>query len=173
MKRLVNEKGLTLVEAVIAATLMAVVLCGSLLLYERGVRDWLWTEEYTEVVDNLRIAADKMASEVRGATEVGEPNVGETKKERLIFDRPSREPDVVRETITYEIVSNVLRWGIRREYSDGRTTTSTNPVTTAVIEVVYFSRPSTAVVEIELIGNAPKTSPVSVRTVVYARALRL
>jgi Tfp pilus assembly protein PilW len=151
MKRLVNEKGLTLIEAVIAATLMAVVLCGSLLLYERGVRDWLWTEEYTEVVDNLRIAADKVASEARGAKA----------SSVVILDEGK--------TLGFEDSTTSTAVYYRFDETDGELERNYQPVTTGVITGVYFSQPGPGVVKIELRGRGVKTGEVSVRTMVYAR----
>ncbi|MDI6631099.1 MAG: hypothetical protein QME13_01575, partial [Thermoanaerobacteraceae bacterium] len=140
MKSYLNEKGLTLVEAVIAATLMAVVLCGSLLLYERGVRDWLWTEEYTEVVDNLRIAADKVASEVRGAKANSVVILDEGKT--LGFE------DSATSTAVYYRFDET-HGELERKAGDG----FFQPVTTGVITGVYFSQLSTGVVKIELNGK--------------------
>lgn len=157
MKPYLNEKGLTLVEALIAATLMAVVLCASLLLYARGVRDWLWTEEYTEVVDNLRIAADKVASEVRGAKASSVVVLDEGK------------------TLSFEDSAGTAVYSYRFDEAEGELERGVGgvfqPVTTGVMTGVYFSQPNTGVVKIELKGKGSKTGEVSVLTIVYARSL--
>lgn len=157
MKSYLNEKGLTLVEVVIAATLIAVVLCASLLLYERGVRDWLWTEEYTEVVDNLRIAADKVVYDVRGA-----------KASSLVISDEGKTlgfEDSATSTLVYYHFDEI-EGELERKVGAG----SYQPVTTGVITDVCFSRPSMAAVKIELTGKGARTGEVSVQTVVYVRS---
>lgn len=144
-----GEKGLTLIEVIIAATLMTLVVCGALLLYEREMRSWVWTEQYSDVVDNLRIAVDKVAYDVRGATSIAVYDGGQTLG--LINSESS-----VR--YTYDAVG-------------GELARNGAPVTTGVITAVDFSQPNPWLVKIELWGKGRETGEVSVRTAVYARAL--
>ncbi|MEW6574408.1 MAG: hypothetical protein AB1374_12345 [Bacillota bacterium] len=153
MRRCLSEKGVTLIEAIVAATLLTIVVCGALLLYERGVRSWVWTEQNAEVVDNLRIAVDKVAYDVRMAAQIVEPVVGVTDVPVLIvYDAYGRRVKYERDT-TGELERN------------------SDPVTTPVITAVYFSRPSEALVKIELRGKERGTTEVSVRTAAYACSL--
>jgi Tfp pilus assembly protein PilW len=159
MRLCLNEKGLTLVEVIVAATLLTIVVCGALLLYEQGVRSWVWTEQQTDVVDNLRIALDKIVYDLREASDISVPGEGEENVEVLTFFYPPDSTDV-----TYDVQDKKLR-------------RNDQPVTTPVITAVYFSRNASnpALVKIELIGKADKvgvkTGEVSVRTAVYARSL--
>lgn len=152
MRCSLDEKGVTLLEALIAATLLSLIIIGSLLLYERGVRTWCWTEQEAEVVDNLRIAVDRMVRDVRGARSIEVPSVSET-SERLEFKSVSGK------TVKYYLKNGVIRL-------------NSQPVTTGVITAVYFSRPSTALVKIELRGKGRGTDEVSVRTAAYAANLQ-
>lgn len=157
MRRSLGEKGLTLVEALAAATLMSLIIIGSLLLYERGVRTWSWTEQEAEVVDNLRIAVDKIVYELRGATDIMNPEVGPSGGTLLEFK------DASEATVKYYLHNKALR---RNE--------NNQPVTTEVVTAVYFSRdaPRPALVRIELWGKGQGTHEVSVRTMAYAANLQ-
>lgn len=150
MRRYLSEKGLTLIEAIVAATLMTLIVCGALLLYEQGVQSWVWTEQNTEVVDNLRIAVDKVAYDVRMAAQIVEPVVGVT-------------------DVPVLIVYDAYGCGVKYERdTTGELERNSDPVTTPVITAVYFSRPSESLVKIELRGKERGTTEVSVRTAVYA-----
>lgn len=168
MRRSLNEKGLTLIEAIVAATLLTIVVCGALLLYERGVRSWVWTEQNAEVVDNLRIAVDKVAYDVRGARDI------------LLPEADGQRSSVL--TIVYDIDGPIQRILTYKRDADGeleRSVQYTNyePLTTDVLESVYFWREVSkpALVRVELVGKGQKTgvktTEISVRTAAYACSL--
>lgn len=159
MRRLDNA-GFSLLEVIIAATLLTMVIFGCFLLYERGVNDWFWTEEYTDTMDNLRIAVDRIVYEVREASDITMPGIGAAGDTLTFIDSTGR-------TITY--------------YFDGDDY-ELERVTTTVTEKVYnqvasrisglnFYRPNYATVNIEIKAKAPKTEEISVRTSAYARSL--
>jgi hypothetical protein len=141
---------MTLVEVVVAATLMAVVLTGSLLVYERALRDWVWTDQYADVLDNLQIGVDRIVGEARKAASVTVEGEGRT----LALTKGG---DTIK--YTYDAVHRELE----RE---------SQPVTTRVITAVNFSADVAypTLVTIELSGRGPRTREVSVRTKVYAGA---
>lgn len=161
MRRCPSEKGLTLIEVIVAATLLTIVVCGVLLLYERGVRNWVWTEQNTEVVDNLRIAVDKIVYDVRGARDI------------VLPEADGRPGSVL--TIAYDDDGRILTY---KRDADGELEqsvqyTNYRPLTTGVLESVCFRREASnpALVRIELVGKGRGTTEVSVRTAVYARNL--
>ena len=171
MRFTLGERGLTLLEALVAAMLLSLIIMGSLLLFERGVRTWCWTEQEAEVVDNLRIAVDRVVYSVRReATKITYPDPGVENETTLTFERQSAEPNVVKETVTYRVADQQLKQVICREWKTDPpgTTQSVNPVTTDVVEAVYFSRPEPALVKIQLSGKGG----VSVRTAAYADNLQ-
>lgn len=158
MKEYRDEKGLTLVEAMVAAALMALIILGSFLLYERGALNWVWTDQETEVVDNLRIALNKVATEVRGAS-LGSIVIPDPENLRFQdsesgatiwyrFDRKDRE----------------LERGVGPKFLF-------QPVTTGVITAVYFSRDpvNPEMIRLALKGKGPRTGEVSVQTAVCVR----
>jgi type II secretory pathway component PulJ len=154
-----DERGLTLVEVLIASVLMTLVIFASFLLYERGVKDWLWTEQETEVVDNLRIAVAKVTYDVRGATTITVPAVYESDVASLALVNSNGQ------TVVYQY--DAAAQELERSVAGG----TYQPVTSGVVTAVYFSRPAPALVQVLLKGKGVQTSEVSVRTAVYARSL--
>ncbi|MGQ9513226.1 PilW family protein [Thermodesulfitimonas sp.] len=156
MKRDRGENGLTLIEAMVAAALMSLIILGAFLLYERGALNWVWTDQETEVADNLRSALDKVATEVRGArassVEIPDP-------QNLRFE--DSESGV---TVWY-------RFDTRQGELERSTGSVFQPVTTGVITAVYFSRDpvNPATIRLVLKGKGPRTAEVSVQTAVCVR----
>lgn len=158
MKWYRDEKGVTLVEAMVAAALMCLVILGSFLLYERGALNWTWTDQETEVVDNLRIALNKVTTEVRGAS-VG--SVVILDPENLRFQDSESGA-----TIWYRFDNGELERGVKVGPKF-----FFQPVTTNVITAVYFSwdRANPALIRIALKGKGSRTGEVSVQTAVCVR----
>lgn len=65
-----NEQGYTLIEAIVALTIFAIVITTVLLLYGNTYTSYLKEKDKIEVEENLRLAAKKMAAELRQAVEV-------------------------------------------------------------------------------------------------------
>ncbi|HIE12601.1 MAG TPA: hypothetical protein EYP63_04110 [Desulfotomaculum sp.] len=164
MRRSLDEKGLTLLEVLVAATLMSLIIVGSLLLFDQGVRAWCWTEQEAEVVDNLCIALDRMVYDVRVAREVYFPDEGETIE---VSNGTGTNPVLGIGVpsvgmVYYEVEYDGGMAELEREVNGG----ANRPVTTRMVTQVWVSRPSEALVKIELRGKGG----VSVRTAAYARA---
>jgi hypothetical protein len=65
-----NERGITLVEVVVAALLLVLVLFATLGLYERGVFTWGRGERTADLQDHLRIALNTLGADIRAAREL-------------------------------------------------------------------------------------------------------
>uniref|UniRef100_A0A7C1F348 Prepilin-type N-terminal cleavage/methylation domain-containing protein n=1 Tax=Ammonifex degensii TaxID=42838 RepID=A0A7C1F348_9THEO len=167
-----QEEGLTLVEVIIAATLTTLILCGAFLLYERGVRDWAWTEQQTDVVDNLRVAAERVASELREARGIDLPDEESPTTDYLQFTNGSGQ------TVIYRFDS--VQGELERSVNGG----VYQPIASRIKEVKFFRLTETVededgnmdvvakpVVEIKLTGKGRKGNEVTVRTAACARLL--
>lgn len=148
-----NEKGFTIVEAVVAATLMAMLFTGGYYLYQRSLEDWYWTDRQAEVQDNLRIGVEKIVYDVRLATSITEPPTDGKQGTVLTIYQGAND-------ITY--------------YRDGtgELQRGDQPVTTGVVTAVNFSRTELNLVNITISGRSPENPElpvITVRTAAYAR----
>lgn len=171
-----NQRGVTLVEALTAAVLLAIVLVGAFGLYEQGVRHWVHTEANLDVQDNLRIAMDFLVRDIRQAREIIFPSpespvdfnkdiAGETEKV-LILIVPNGEEDV---KVTYQWKTSGAgseRFVLDRRYGEG---SPYNRVAYGITRVLV-EQPVPGVVEIMLSGNTGYEE-LTVQTTVRARAL--
>ncbi|MEW6182936.1 MAG: hypothetical protein AB1500_07135 [Bacillota bacterium] len=158
MKQRFNEKGFTLVEAVLTVTLTALLFLGGGLLYRNSLEQWYWADRQSEVQDNLRIGMERIVRDVRLATDITEPVPG-AEGPTLILKQGTGN------IITYELDADG-ELQIRRA--------SAQPVTTGVITAVYFSRTAAnpRLVNITISGRSPENPElpvVTVRTAAYAR----
>ncbi|MEW6447050.1 MAG: prepilin-type N-terminal cleavage/methylation domain-containing protein [Bacillota bacterium] len=159
-----DDAGFTLLEVIIAATLFTVVVLGYFLLLDRGVKDWFWTEEYTDALDNLRIGVDKMAGEVREASAIIKPVWGVPDNNLTLLD--STGENRVRYYVDSE--NELQREQIR--LVDNKKSVS---VVASRISSLSFSRePNSATIKIVIKAKAPKSEEISVQTSVYARNLK-
>jgi prepilin-type N-terminal cleavage/methylation domain-containing protein len=145
-----RQDGFTLVEVLVAATLMAMVMLGTLLLYGQGIRDWIWCEHYAEVLENLRLGVESMVYDLQGATDITVYDGGL----RLAF-----------------MTGNGL---VEYQYDDDENELEKKyhgPLTTGVITSARFSVDPVfpTLVQIQLTGkSSPVTREITVRTKVYA-----
>lgn len=63
-----NKKGFTLIEAMVALTIFAIVVTGVLWIYTNGYASYAKNNQKIEVQENLRIAMNKMSRNIRQAT---------------------------------------------------------------------------------------------------------
>lgn len=69
-----RDKGFTLLEVVIAMTLLSIVLLAGNQLLFSGLKSWIHGEEQIDVVQNMRVGMDFMTREIRSATGVKTAN---------------------------------------------------------------------------------------------------
>jgi prepilin-type N-terminal cleavage/methylation domain-containing protein len=67
MPRTSYPKGFTLVELLVAVTILAIIMAAFFTIFKGGTAAWQKGEVRTELVQNGRIALDRMASEIRCA----------------------------------------------------------------------------------------------------------
>jgi len=65
-----TDSGFTLLEVVIAMTLLSIVLLAGNQLLFSGLKSWIHGEEQIDVVQNMRTGMDFMTREIRSAKEV-------------------------------------------------------------------------------------------------------
>ncbi|MEL7567492.1 MAG: prepilin-type N-terminal cleavage/methylation domain-containing protein [Dehalobacterium sp.] len=69
-----NDNGFTLLEVVIAMSLLSIVLLAGNQLLFSGLKSWIHGEEQIDVVQNMRVGMDLMTREIRSATGVKTAN---------------------------------------------------------------------------------------------------
>ncbi|MBE0467397.1 MAG: hypothetical protein IBX71_09280 [Candidatus Desulforudis sp.] len=105
-----GQRGVTFVEALIAALLLVTVLFAALGLYERGVFTWSRGEKAMDLQDQLRLALDRLSGDIRNARELiyltgppAEISAGETVETTDLIELvlPKRNAPTEVETVHY------------------------------------------------------------------------
>ena len=103
---LCREKGLTLVEILVALAILTIVLGTAINLYLQGVFSWQRQDHFLEAQDNLRIAADRLVRELRQAQRLD----GASSSSRAIFYLlyPENNNTLTEQRVYYYLQGNVL-----------------------------------------------------------------
>ncbi len=164
-----DEKGFTLIEAMVALTIFAFVISTALLVYTNGYASYAKNNYKIEVQESLRIALNKMTRDIRQAEEVtvckqdGSPSPdnkgtgikikkGSGKIIEYSYDRKDREVEVTTGGNPQPVVSYIESLEFQCDTEDGK-----SKVVTIIIK-----------------GKKENTNPpvvIELSTKVYPRAL--
>lgn len=70
MRKMNNQKGFTLVETIIALTILSFLVTAVLLIYAEGYLNYAKSNQKIEVQENLRLTLNKMSREIRQASSI-------------------------------------------------------------------------------------------------------
>ncbi|MEW6425807.1 MAG: prepilin-type N-terminal cleavage/methylation domain-containing protein [Bacillota bacterium] len=103
---MIREKGLTLVEIVVALLILSLILGTAGNLYLQGVLGWQRQDYLLEAQDNLRVAMDRLCRELRQAQRLD----GASHSAELIFYilYPDDEDHFTERKVHYYLKDNVL-----------------------------------------------------------------
>ncbi len=160
-----DSRGFTLIEALVALTIIAFVVGGISLLYLSGYRSYARESARIEVQENLRIAAARMAGKIR-----------EAKPDTII---PENLDDVPSSHIEFTLSSSEKRNGYRlnkKEGEDGEIEEKIEgtggytwlPVTSHIITKLVFTREGNSIT-ITIEGEKGKSGKVRLSTEVNLR----
>ncbi len=152
-----GKKGFTLVEVLVAFTILGFVLAGTLHIYQQTQLAWRKIEQKNDVLHSLRIALDRMACELRHAKSLG----NDCSTDTLVF---TNEKD---ETIRY----NLNQGTVYRKAGTASPVPLANNVTGLLFTYLPGGSkiPGRKVVQFEITASAPKTEPIIMNSSICIR----
>lgn len=89
-----NDKGFSLIEVLVAMTLLSIVLLVAYNLLFSGMKSWIYGEDQIDVVQNMRVGMDSMTREIRSANEINE---NKSNEKEIVFTAPDTTFSAVKE----------------------------------------------------------------------------
>lgn len=85
----ITEQGFTLIELVLALTLSGLLMTALSGLLFSGFRSWTFGVEQMDTIGNMRIAMDRITTEIRNAVEISVPENPEEPADRIVMKVPT------------------------------------------------------------------------------------
>ena len=109
IKLKINRKGFSLIEMMVALSILSLLIIGSVTFFSGGTRSWVTGQYQLEAQRNARYAIDRMVKEIRGGKNIISDSDGDT----IVVSIPdfdTADPDDYYE-VTYSLLGTTIQRG--------------------------------------------------------------